>query len=161
MVANCWHKPKRWCRPGKSHVPFSVGEKVTRKKITQQKKTLGKNQSKKFTWKKNQLVTCFFSAVTFYFGRTIGLIYFFRISQLHLMTALICRFIKLYTSLRDCTKIEVRNLFQIQRYDMHSIFGRNCFNLCREFDMNNIASVEFQNVEESICSELWYMSIIN
>lgn len=56
----------------------------------------------------------------------------------HLRTALLGRFLKFYSSLRDCTKIEVRQLFDIQRFDIRSIFGRNCLNLCREFEINNI-----------------------
>ena len=61
----------RWCseksRPEKSHVPFVLGEKVTKKIITQ-KKSLGKKITlKKSLGKTNHLVTSFSWQVDFLF----------------------------------------------------------------------------------------------
>ena len=81
----------------------------------------------------------------------------------HLRTALLCRFIKFYTCLRDCTKIEVRNLFEIQRSDMRSIFGRNCFNLCREFNVINIGCMAKNDIVMPIktpVQESWRLNFL-
>ena len=59
----------------------------------------------------------------------------------HLRTALLSRFIKFYRTIRDCPKFEVRHLFEIQRNDIRSIFGRNCYNLCQEFNKENVGSI--------------------
>ena len=61
----------------------------------------------------------------------------------HLRVSLLRRFLKFYTRLENCHRPEVVHLFNLQKYDRRSIFGRNCMNLCSEYHatcVNNINS---------------------
>ena len=76
----------------------------------------------------------------------------------HLRTSLLRRFIKFYSSLRDCFKLEVRHLFNLHKSDMRSSFGRNCIYMCREFrstSVDNISRAEIQKVYNTPVSDAW------
>lgn len=62
----------------------------------------------------------------------------------HIRISLLKRFVKFYDKLKCCKKFEVRHLFNCQKADPRSVFGRNCFNLCREF---KVCSVEEINID--------------
>ena len=60
------------------------------------------------------------------------------------------RFCKFYQKLKLSNKPEVRHLFQIQKGDMRSIFGRNCFNLCAEMDVSEINDIQLNTISMPI-----------
>ena len=64
----------------------------------------------------------------------------------HLRTSLFRRFVKFYSTLKNCTKLEVRNLFDIQRFDLRSSFGRNCRYLCQEFGAINVCNISREDI---------------
>ena len=65
----------------------------------------------------------------------------------HLKVQLCKRFIKFYNQLKNNVKPEIRHLFNIQKYDFRSNFGRNCQYLCNEL---NSSSIENINVSEVV-----------
>ena len=67
----------------------------------------------------------------------------------HIRVCLLKRFVKFYNSLKVCTKPEVRHLFQYQKSDCRSIFGRNCHNLCREMGVFHIEDVNIDSITMS------------
>ena len=76
----------------------------------------------------------------------------------HLRTCLLRRFTKFYSTLRNCSKVEVRNLFHLQKHDVRSSFGRNCHYLCREFDATSVDSIAREHITMPIKTpenELW------
>ena len=72
------------------------------------------------------------------------------ISLNHLRVNLLRRFIKFYDSLKHSSKLEVRNLFNIQRFDLRSSFGRNCRYLCREFDAASVDLISKEDISMPI-----------
>ena len=64
----------------------------------------------------------------------------------HVRTCLIRRFVKFYSTLKNSSKLEVRTLFDIQRFDVRSSFGLNCRNLCSEFDAVAVDHILRKNV---------------
>ena len=64
----------------------------------------------------------------------------------HLRVSLIRRFMKFYHKLESCSKLEVKHLFNIQKADCRSIFGRNCFNICRESRSISISNINFRDI---------------
>ena len=59
----------------------------------------------------------------------------------HLRIQLCKRFVKFYLQLKNNIKPEVRHLFNIQKYDVRSNFGRNCQYLCNELNSSNIENI--------------------
>lgn len=81
----------------------------------------------------------------------------------HLKTILCRRFLKFYCCLRDSPKYEVRHLFNLQKYDVRSTFGRNCLNICRERGFPNIESMDMANLTDTFPTppnEAWRMPCI-
>ena len=66
---------------------------------------------------------------------------------------------KIYCSLRDNPKYEVRYLFNLQKYDVRSTFGRNCLNICREREFPNIESMNLSNLTDTP-NEAWCLPFI-
>ena len=64
----------------------------------------------------------------------------------HLRTCLFRRFLNFYASLRDCPKYEVRHLFNLQKSNVSSSFGRNCIYLCREFNVRNMDQIVREDI---------------
>ena len=62
----------------------------------------------------------------------------------HIRISLLKRFVKFYDKIKCCKKFEVRHLFNCQKADPRSVFGRNCINLCLEF---KVCSVEEINID--------------
>ena len=56
-------------------------------------------------------------------------------------------FFKFYCSLRDCAKYEVRHLFQLQKYDVWSIFGKNRRNIRTEMGARDFDSIDIMNMQ--------------
>ena len=67
-------------------------------------------------------------------------------NKTHLRVALFRRFIKFYSKLEMCSKPEIVHLFNKQKVDMRSVFGRNCIKICREFNAENISNIEYNDV---------------
>jgi hypothetical protein len=85
------------------------------------------------------------------------------VSLPHVRTCLIRRFIKFYSTLKDCSKLEVRNLFDIQRFDFRSSFGSNCRNLCQEFNAIQVDNISREEVDMPIktpVTERWRIPFI-
>lgn len=68
----------------------------------------------------------------------------------HLRVSLIRRFLKFYNRLESCHRPEVVHLFNLQKCDRRSIFGRNCMNICNEYNVTCVKSVSFQSVSMPI-----------
>ena len=68
----------------------------------------------------------------------------------HIRISLIKRFIKFYSRLEICQKPEVRHLFHKQKLDCRSVFGRNCFNICKEFKVNAPNKVNLSDISMPI-----------
>ena len=49
-----------------------------------------------------------------------------------------------------CPKIEVRNLFHLQKHDTRSTFGRNCFKLIRECNVTHFDDININNIKMPI-----------
>ena len=71
----------------------------------------------------------------------------------HIRISLMKRFCKFYQKLKLSNKPEVRHLFQIQKGDMRSIFGRNCFNLCAEMDVSEINDIQLNKISMPIIQD--------
>ena len=81
----------------------------------------------------------------------------------HARTSLIRRFIKFYSTLKNCSKVEVRNLFNIQRFDLRSSFGRNCRYLCQEFNTTQVDYILREEVSMPIktpVTESWRVQFL-
>ena len=81
----------------------------------------------------------------------------------HLRNILFKRFFKFYCSLRDCPKYEVRHLFQLQKFDVRSIFGKNCRNICTEMGTRNFDSIDMMNMHNPFPTppnEAWRLPLI-
>ena len=50
--------------------------------------------------------------------------------QTHLRVSIIRRFVNFYSKLSMCCKPEIVHLFNLQKSDVRSVFGRNCANIC-------------------------------
>ena len=73
----------------------------------------------------------------------------FNISKItHIRVSLIKRFVKFYQKLESCHLPEVRFLFHKQRFDCRSVFGRNCYNLQKEFKECNIANIDISQFKK-------------
>ena len=68
----------------------------------------------------------------------------------HIRISLIKRFIKFYSRLESSFRPEVRLLFNLQKSDCRSTFGRNCFNICNEFDVRFPDQVKCNNISMPI-----------
>ena len=66
--------------------------------------------------------------------------------QPHIKTCLQKRFIKFYEKLKLSKKPEVVHLFRLQKSDYRSMFGRNCLNICREFNSTRIEDIDGINL---------------
>ena len=64
----------------------------------------------------------------------------------HLKVALAKRFMKFYTSLKNCQKPEILHLFCIQKSDVRSTFGYNCRKFIEEFQGNSIDEINCKNI---------------
>ena len=64
----------------------------------------------------------------------------------HLRVSLLRRFLNFYKALGMCSKPEIVHLFFLQKYDQRSVFGRNCFNICNEFEVNNISDLKYRDI---------------
>ena len=71
----------------------------------------------------------------------------FNISDVtHLKVALAKRFVKFYNYLEKCEKQEILFLFTIQKSDVRSTFGYNCFKFCQEFEVNSVKEINPKNI---------------
>ena len=68
----------------------------------------------------------------------------------HLRVSLLKRFLKFYNRLENCHRPEVVHLFNLQKYDHRSIFGRNCMNLCNEYNETCVSNISSQSVSMTI-----------
>lgn len=68
----------------------------------------------------------------------------------HLRCSLIKRFIKFYIKLEKCNKPEVIHLFNIQKRDYRSVFGRNCFKICQEFNATEVNDIDLHDISMPI-----------
>lgn len=68
----------------------------------------------------------------------------------HIRLCLLRRFVKFYSQLQMCPKIEVRNLFHLQKHDTRSTFGRNCFKLIRECNVTHFDDININNIKMPI-----------
>jgi hypothetical protein len=64
----------------------------------------------------------------------------------HIRVSLRKRFVKFYFQLENCPKLEVRNLFSIQKNDVRSTFGRNCSKICAELNVPSVEDINIQNI---------------
>ena len=64
----------------------------------------------------------------------------------HLRVSLIKRFIKFHDKLSNCLKPEIQHLFNIQKWDCRSVFGRNYFNICNEFNVPAINYIDIRDI---------------
>lgn len=81
----------------------------------------------------------------------------------HLRVSLLRRFLKFYTRLENCHRPEVVHLFNLQKYDRRSIFGRNCMNLCSEYHAASVNNINSQSVSMRIItndSDKWRVPYI-
>ena len=60
----------------------------------------------------------------------------------HLRVSIIRRFLNFYKKLSLCSKPEIINLFNLQKNDVRSVFGRNIANICHEFNYNNMLDIK-------------------
>ena len=67
----------------------------------------------------------------------------------HLRTSLLRRFIKFSSALSNCSKLEVRHLFNLQKSDIRSVFGRNCIYMCREFNATSIDQISRMQISNA------------
>ena len=65
----------------------------------------------------------------------------------HIRISLLRRFVKFYDNLKLSKKSEVRHLFELQKMDNRSTFGRNCYNLCRELNVERMEDVNTKLLE--------------
>ena len=65
----------------------------------------------------------------------------------HIRTSLLKRFVKFHNQLKCCQKTEVRHLFQKQKSDYRSIFGRNCLNLCNEMNVSSVEEIDIASIK--------------
>lgn len=64
----------------------------------------------------------------------------------HIRISLLKRFVKFYDKLSNSSKPEVRHLFNIQKYDCRSTFGRNCFNILKEYRVPDVHAVDTSKI---------------
>ena len=84
----------------------------------------------------------------------------------HIRTSLIKRFIKFYSALQVCQKSEVRHLFNKQRYDCRSTFGRNCYNISKEYKVLSPSSIDVSNISVAMPMDIpeiesWRLPLIS
>ena len=72
----------------------------------------------------------------------------------HIRSSLIKRFIKFYSRLEVCQKPEVRHLLTKQKLDCRSVFGRNCFHICKNFKVTDVKRVNFIDISMPIDIEV-------
>lgn len=68
----------------------------------------------------------------------------------HIRICLLKRFVKFYSQLRLCSKPEVQNLFDLQKRDVRSTFGRNCYNLCNELQVDQVEDINLSSIKMPI-----------
>ena len=68
----------------------------------------------------------------------------------HIRISLIKRFIKFYSRLESSFRPEIRFLFQLQKSDCRSAFGRNCFNICNEYNVTSPDKVKLNDISMTI-----------
>ena len=76
----------------------------------------------------------------------------------HIRICLRKRFIKFYGKLKICSKPQVTHLFNIQKYDFRSIFGRNCLFLCSEMNVTRVEDIDVKTIsmpEQTEEQEAW------
>ena len=81
----------------------------------------------------------------------------------HIRISLIKRFIKFYSRLESSFRPEVRFLFQLQKSDCRSVFGRNCFNICNEYNVTSPDKVDLTDISMPIKmpdTETWRIPFI-
>ena len=71
-------------------------------------------------------------------------------SQPHIRICLLKRFVKFYGKLKISSKPQVVHLFNKQKSDFRSIFGRNCRKLCEEMEVARIEEVSVKNISMPI-----------
>ena len=82
----------------------------------------------------------------------------------HIRISIMKRFIKFYSRLAVCNKPEIRLLFNLQKFDCRSIFGRNCFNICKEFNAMSPDEVDLNKISMPIKipdGETWRIPFID
>ena len=67
-------------------------------------------------------------------------------SKPHIRTCLIKRFVNFYGKLKNSSKPQVLHLFNLQKSDFRSTFGKNCLYICRELGVTSIEDVCIDNL---------------
>lgn len=67
-------------------------------------------------------------------------------SKPHIRTCLIKRFVNFYGKLKNSSKPQVSHLFNLQKSDFRSTFGKNCLYICRELGVTSIEDVCIDNL---------------
>ena len=81
----------------------------------------------------------------------------------HLRISLFKRFAKFYTKLENCMKPEITHLFHLQKSDPRSVFGSNCFSMCREWGVSPLNTVNLSDIKMPLSlpvDEEWRMNFI-
>ena len=68
----------------------------------------------------------------------------------HIRISLLKRFVKFHDKLCNSTKPEVRHLCNIQKFDCRSTFGRNYFNILKEYKICDIHELDTNNISMPI-----------
>ena len=74
-------------------------------------------------------------------------------SKPHIRICLLKRFVKFFGKLKTSNKPQVVHLFQLQKSDCRSTFGLNCFNLCREVNVEGVGDINIKNISMPIKTE--------
>ena len=75
-------------------------------------------------------------------------------SQPHIRICLLKRFVKFYDKLKMCNKPQVGHLFNLQKSDLRSTFGRNCRHICNEMNVTRVEDVIVNNISMPIKIEV-------
>ena len=75
------------------------------------------------------------------------------ISQPHIRVCLLKRFVKFFGKLKLSSKPQVVHLFNVQKSDYRSTFGKNCMLLCREMNVSRIEDIMAKNISMPIKME--------
>lgn len=71
----------------------------------------------------------------------------------HIRICLLKRFVTFLGKLKTSNKPQVVHLFQLQKSDCRSTFGLNCFNLCREMNVEGVEDINIKNISMPIKTE--------
>ena len=67
-------------------------------------------------------------------------------NKTHIRVSLLRRFVNFYTALALCPKPEIVHLAHLQKSDQRSVFGRNCAQICNEFNVNSINELDCRDI---------------